>query len=126
MDHRAECLSIVRRLLEPPGESYASDVAVVATSGLPPEAAEQVSRFTERIADLSPEERRELFDETFGRPATAEDRRRLVSLLDGSATPEAGPDVWAVIDRLGAALMRDRNPYHHLIAALGVLAPRSE
>ncbi|MBI2220132.1 MAG: hypothetical protein HYU53_02875 [Acidobacteria bacterium] len=124
MDRRAECVSIVRRLLEPPGESFAAEVAGVARSGLPPEAAEQVSRFSERIADLSPEERRELFDETFGRPAAADDRRRLVSLLDGSAPPEAGAEVWALIDRLGTALMRDRNPYHHLIAALGVLAPR--
>lgn len=124
MDHRAECVSIVRRLLEPPGASFAADVAAASTTKLPPDAAEQVARFHERVADLSLDERRELFDETFGRAAAAEDRRRLVTVLEGPSPYSAGSELWPLIDRLGARLRRDRNPYHHLIAAVGVLAAR--
>jgi nitrate reductase assembly molybdenum cofactor insertion protein NarJ len=122
MDHQADCVSIVRRLLEPPGASFAGDLALAAGARrMPPDAAEQVARFSERIADLSAEERRELFDETFGRPATADDRRRFVALLKSSSDHDGASDLWPLVERLGAALLRDRNPYHHLIAAVGVL-----
>ena len=123
MDRRRECVSILRRLLEPPGASFADDLTAAAAGPLPPEAAEQVARFSERIADLSPDERRELFEETFGsgRQVAAADRQRLASLLDPLSSEDAGPELWPLIDRLGARLVRDRNPYRHLIAAIGHL-----
>jgi nitrate reductase assembly molybdenum cofactor insertion protein NarJ len=112
----------MRRLLEPPRASFAADLAVAASGGLPVDAAERVARFSDRIADLSPEERRELFDETFGRSQTDADRQRLVFLLEQSLPPAASSELWKLIDRLGAVMMRDGNPYHHLIAAVAALA----
>lgn len=118
---RAVCLQVIRRLLARPDPS-ASGTEPVAREivHLPPDAAEEAARFAERVADLSADERQELFDETFGRENDP-DLRRVIQLLTSSTPPGGQAAVERELSALVKAANRLRehgNPYCHLLLAL--------
>jgi len=122
MEYQAECFSTLAHLLEPPDAAFVAHLAVATDPTLvTPRVAGHVALFAERLGDLSLEERQELFAETFAKVGLAEDRRCLVESLrnPGGSAPRA--EVLASLTRLGDTLLRDRNPYHHLLVAARML-----
>ena len=121
MEVQADCVAILLRLLEPP--SAASDDLMLAmdVAGIPRGAAEQMALFEERTGDLTFDERQELFEETFSRnDAVRADRQRLVGCLERETAADAA-ELAPLLQRLRTQLLRDGNPYHHVMAAAIVL-----
>jgi len=126
MEYQAECFSTLAQLLEAPDAASVAHLALATDPALmPPQVAGHVALFAERVGDLSLEERQELFSETFASALLAEDRRCLAAFLRRGGGTEARAQVPA-LDRLGDTLLRDRNPYHHLLVAVRVLLGSQE
>jgi nitrate reductase assembly molybdenum cofactor insertion protein NarJ len=110
----------VAALLARPRSGYARRVEA-AQSALSPQACEalrQLGMFVDRVGDLSTDELRELYDETFrrGRPAAIEP---LVARLARQPTGdddarEALRELTPLLERLDA----DRNPFAHVVRSL--------
>ena len=117
---RPECFSTLARLFERPEGAFVDDLARATDATLmPPDVAAQVALFASRTGDLALEERQELFSETFASAAASTDRCSLAARLRQGAAE--GPASTASLDRLSDALLRDGNPYHHLIVAARML-----
>jgi hypothetical protein len=117
MQFEAECFATLAHLLEPPDAAFHAQLAVMTDPTLVPATiAGNVALFAERVAGLSPDERRELFVETFAESSLSIDRRTLVASLRGVQSGDAA-SVLAAIVRLCTALSRDRNPYLHVCVA---------
>jgi hypothetical protein len=86
---------------------------------MPPAAAGHVALFAERVAGLSLDEHQELFDETFRTMGADRERRAIVSGL--RAGPDRADSVRRSLGQLDGPLLNDRNPYHHLLVAVGAL-----
>jgi len=89
--------------------------AMAAGSG---EVARQLGVFVDRVGDLTTEEFRELYDETFQEPALADVQALAVRLARGPATLA---DARAAVNSLAPALDRleaNRNPFSHVVRAL--------
>ena len=117
MDYQAECLSTLAHLLEAPDAAFPAHIAVATDPALAsPTVAGHVALFAERVAELSQDERCELFAETFAASALAADRETVVAWLRGARGADAARAL-AALERLCRALSRDRNPYLHLCVA---------
>lgn len=124
MKTQAGCIAVLRRLLEPPSPGTDDLARAMEAVRIPRDAAEQMALFAERTGDLTDEERQELFDETFNRnAAVGADRQRVLQCLAGdlAADPTGAAELAGLLQRLRTQLLRDGNPYHHLIAAAQVL-----
>lgn len=110
----------VAALLARPRRGYARRVED-ARAALSPQACEalrQLGMFVDRVGDLSTDELRELYDETFrrGRPTTVEP---LVARL--ARRPTGGGDAREALRELTPLLERldaDRNPFAHVVRSL--------
>ena len=90
-------------------------VAMTARSG---DAASQLAVFVDRIGDLTTEELRELYNETFGRGALQGTEAMALRLLRRSASCQQAR---AALDALAPMLNRleaDRNPFAYVVRAL--------
>jgi hypothetical protein len=128
MEYEAECLLTLAQLLELPDSAFAAHLAYATDPMLVTAAvAGHVALFAERIVDLSLDEQRELFDETFSDPPADAERRCIVSTLRHCALPECSTRLQSPVEHLGDMLLRYRNPYAHLVAAVGRLlsSPRA-
>jgi nitrate reductase assembly molybdenum cofactor insertion protein NarJ len=124
MKTQADCIAVLRRLLEPPSPGTDDLARAMEAVRMPRDAAEQMALFADRTGDLTDEERQELFDETFDRNAAADaDRQRILQCLaaDSAREPAGAAELTGLLQRLRTQLLRDGNPYHHLIAAAQVL-----
>ena len=126
MNAPADCIALLKRLLEPPSAEFAEFASTGNAPAMPLSVGEQIALFVERTSELTFDERQELFEETFCRRATlrADWQRVMKRLEEGLATadPAEAVDNEVLLQRLRTALLRDRNPYHHLIAAAQVLS----
>jgi nitrate reductase assembly molybdenum cofactor insertion protein NarJ len=89
--------------------------AMAAESG---EVARQLDVFVDRVGDLTTEELRELYDETFQEPALA-DVHVLAARL--ARDPATVAEARAAVNSLAPALDRleaHRNPFSHVVRAL--------
>lgn len=122
MDYEAECLVTLAQLLEMPDCAFAAHLAYATDPMLVTAAvAGHVALFAERVVDLSLDEWRELFVETFSdSPADAE-RLCIVSTLRECALVECSARLKRPLEYLGDRLLRHRNPYAHLVIAIGGL-----
>ena len=81
------------------------------------EASRQLDVFVDRVGDLTAEELRELYDETFRRETSAV-QRLLVRL---ARTPTDGAESGAAVAVLGPLLQRleaERNPFAYVVRSL--------
>jgi nitrate reductase assembly molybdenum cofactor insertion protein NarJ len=110
----------VAAALTRPGAGYvqrirADATVIAARSG---EAARHLGLFVERVADLTTDELRELYDETFGHGPLDDVgplASRLASHRTGTAEARVALDAFArMLDRLEA----DRNPFAWVVRAL--------
>lgn len=122
MEYEAEGLLTLAQLLEMPDCAFAAHLAYATDPMLVTTAvAGHVALFAERVVDLALDERRELFAETFSdSPADAE-RRCIVSTLRHCALPECSARLQRPLEQLEDMLLRHRNPYAHLVIAIGRL-----
>ena len=82
------------------------------------EVARQLDVFVDRVGDLTTEELRELYDETFREPALADVHVLAARLARGPATVA---EARAAVNSLAPALDRldaNRNPFSHVVRAL--------
>lgn len=122
MEYEAECFSTLARLLEMPDRAFAVYVALATDPGLmPPPAAGHVALFAERVAELSADERQELFSETFRDELSDARRRAIVTALRESGDPRRSTLIIESLEDLRSTLLNDRNPYHHLVVAVSTL-----
>jgi nitrate reductase assembly molybdenum cofactor insertion protein NarJ len=106
--------------LEKPQNDYMTRLetirrALVAGSG---EAARQLEVFSDRIGDLTIEELRELYDETFQRDTLAAIGPLISRFI---RRPSSRADARVALDTLAPMLDRleaDRNPFAHVVRAL--------
>jgi nitrate reductase assembly molybdenum cofactor insertion protein NarJ len=110
----------VAAVLERPRAGYLERVGRARTR-LKPGAVEivrQLGLFSDRIADLTLDELRELHDETFGRTPLADAGALLLRLarqrVSASEAHDAVNALAPMLDRLEA----DRNPFAHVVRAL--------
>ena len=110
----------VAALLVKPRAGYVRrvDAARAALSPQACEALRQLGMFVDRVGDLSTDELRELYDETFrrGRPTAVEPlAARLARRPTGSDDArEALRELTPLLERLDA----DRNPFAHVVRSL--------
>lgn len=113
-------LQLVAAALERPRAGYVKRVQAARSAVAPHacEAVRQLGVFVDRIGDLSTEELRELYDETFRRnPSTRIEP--LVARLTRQATDAAGAqDALREVTPLLERLDTDRNPFAYLVRAL--------
>jgi nitrate reductase assembly molybdenum cofactor insertion protein NarJ len=118
MEYEAECLLTLAQLLEVPDcafsvhLAYATDPAVVTST-----VAGHVALFAERVVALSLEERQELFAETFRCPRADRERCCLVAGLR-QGDRDSAASIEPAIEYLRSTLLRNRNPYVHLVEAV--------
>jgi len=82
------------------------------------EVVRQLDVFVDRVGDLTTEELRELYDETFREPALADVQALAARLARGPAT---AADARAAVNSLAPVLDRleaHRNPFSHVVRAL--------
>jgi nitrate reductase assembly molybdenum cofactor insertion protein NarJ len=122
MEYEAECFATLAQLLDVPDCAFAAHLAfatdpMLVTAGV----AGHVALFAERVVDLTLDERRELFAETFSDSPADADRLRIVSTLRQCPRQECVAHLERPIEHLGTMLLRHRNPYAHLVVAIGGL-----
>jgi len=86
------------------------------------EASRQLEVFLERVGDLTAEELRELYAETF-HDETSSDRRLLAGL---ARTPTEAAEAGVAVEALGSLLARleaERNPFAYVVRSLCCLLP---
>jgi hypothetical protein len=121
----ADDIQHVAAALEPPGPEYLArlDQARQAIASRSLDASRQLEMFIERVRDLTSEELRELYDETF-RGETLEARRSLSRL---ARTPSEYGDADAHLMTLEPLLARfeaERNPFAYVVRSLCCLLLR--
>jgi nitrate reductase assembly molybdenum cofactor insertion protein NarJ len=89
------------------------------------EASRQLEVFLERVGDLTAEELRELYAETF-HDETSSDRRMLAGL---ARSPTNAAEAGVAVEALGSLLARleaERNPFAYVVRSLCCLLPRAK
>lgn len=113
--------------LERPRAGYVKRVQAARNAVAPHacEAGRQLGLFVDRIGDLSTEELRELYDETFGRAPSTRIEPLVARLVRGATGPAETQDALRELTPLLERLDTDRNPFAHVVRALccRLLAP---
>jgi hypothetical protein len=121
----ADDIQHVAAALEPPGAEYLArlDEARQAIASQSVEASRQLELFIERVRDLTPEELRELYDETF-RGETLEARRTLSRLGRGPMDGGNACSDLTTLEPLLARFEAERNPFACVVRSLCCLLLR--
>jgi hypothetical protein len=122
MQYEAECLVTLAQLLDLPDRAFAAHIGFATDPALmPPAVAGQIALFAERVADLSLDERQELFIETFLPGPLTDLRCSIATALRNGPPLKDGPSLARSVDQLREVLLTRRNPYAHLLTGVGTM-----
>lgn len=115
----------VATALELPGAKYLErlDEAQQAIASQSAEASRQLETFIERVRDLTGDELRELYDETF-RSESLDVRRTLSRLALTSLDDSGASAAMSALEPLLARLEAERNPFVYVVRCLCCLLLR--